>query len=274
MDKQVLNPAANLNNVEMPSTQNVTNQSADRVCIPANSVERKNAKKKEIDRKKVNSRKERYENKITGEKTEYNTSPMIVCGDANNPEYKILSGKIIKRKATTEDQSENGIKQEKDDGISAENRNLKEKNDTTTKPNRKTARKEKSDQKIEVDPNTTDGNTGRNVKENNNSSAKQSASKPIVQSEASDDEEKDLVLSDKDMDLYVLGSLMLPKEVLKVCIQNIKSPSGASLDEIYEQIKTATQVKLDYIKNLIDEFLKKCVESRLLHEYTSHRYKI
>lgn len=274
MEKQVLIPAASLIDVEMPSTEDVTNRSVDRVCVPWKSVQRKNGKKKEINRKLVTTRQQVSENKVTEKKTENNASSATVCGDANHSEHKNPNGKSLKRKATTDDQSENGIEQEKGGVIRAENRNFKEKGDSTTRPSRKTARKEKSYQKIEDYPKTIDENARRNVKKNKSCNAKISESKPLVESEASDDEEENLALSDKEFDLYILGSLILPKKVLKVCIQTVKGPSGASLNEIYEQIKTATKVKPDYIKQSVGKFLRKGFESRLLQKYTSHRYKI
>lgn len=247
--------------------ENYTYQSVARICVKSKNVEKKNGKEKETVRKIISSRKKL--SKSSGKKTGDNICSTIFREDVPENENNV-SVKCFKGTTTTADQSGIGIELEKEGETSAKSGNFQERNES---PKRKTARneesKDSSDLKMEDDSNTIHANTGRNIKENKNRNAKQSTSKPIDQSEASDDEVENL----KEMDLYVLGSLMLPKEVLKVCIRNIKRSSGASLDEIYEQTKTISNVNLDYMKSSIDRFVSTAVECGLLHPYISHRYK-
>lgn len=80
----------------------------------------------------------------------------------------------------------------------------------------------------------------------------------------------------KEIDLNVLGSLLgTPKEVIQEIIRNVKRPSGASLNDIYEETKAIRNINLDYMKPLIDRFVHKAVECGILHKYwcASHRFK-
>lgn len=264
MDDQVLISAASINDV---GAENYTYQSVARICVKSKNVERKIGKKREIERKIISARKKL--SKSSGKKTGDNICPTIFREDVSENEDN-MGVKSFKRITTTADQSGIGIELEKEGETSAKSGNFQERNES---PKRKNARneesKDNSDLKMEDDSNTIHENTGRKINGNKNSNAKQSTSKPIDQSEATNDEEENL----KEKDLYVLGSVMLPKEVLKVCIQNIKSPNGASLDEIYEQTKTISYINLDYMKSEIERFVRKAVESGLLHQYLSIRYK-
>lgn len=275
MTEQILALSKKMSEMQMTSSENVTNRSLALSSAPS-FAESKDLKESEAEKRKVNKMSKNKSKEIR--KKDYVISKTVV-------ENMDTSDHSFKRIANTEDQVEDYTEQDAEESIWQEKRHAKKIKEITKheKPQAQVSTKSPKTFSKERKGNSSKDKTGKNTENNSiafdekigrNSKENKRGKESTFHHDDDDDDAETLILSKKEWDLFSLGRLMLPKDVVKLCIQSLKNQTGVSSKEIYKIIRNPYDAKLQYIRYALEKFLQKGLENNLMHEYAFRRYKI